>query len=104
MWCYDATCPWFICVSDLFIMDVYVYILIHVKKKYSLRSSILSILVYAQFLRMRYYMSSDTRQFLTHVGTKIDSLLTPPTAHPKIPPAVIKAYATAKEKMAPKTL
>ncbi|KAG2195162.1 hypothetical protein INT46_011140 [Mucor plumbeus] len=63
------------------------------------RSSILSILVYAQFLRMRYFMSEHTREFLTELGTKVDKALTPPTAHPKIPPAVINAYATAKEKL-----
>lgn len=71
---------------------------------YSFRSSILSILVYAQFLRMRFYMSTDTRNFLTDVGTKIDRLLTPPTAHAKIPPAIINAYATAKEKLAIKNI
>ncbi|OAC98332.1 hypothetical protein MUCCIDRAFT_150103, partial [Mucor lusitanicus CBS 277.49] len=63
------------------------------------RSSILSILVYGQFLRMRYFMSENTRKFLKELGTKIDKALTPPTAHPKIPPAVINAYATAKEKL-----
>ncbi|CAO3654167.1 unnamed protein product [Mucor fragilis] len=63
------------------------------------RSSILSILVYAQFLRMRFFMSQHTRDFLTELGTKIDKALTPPTAHPKIPPAVINAYATAKDKL-----
>lgn len=63
------------------------------------RSSILSILVYGQFLRMRYVMCKDTRDFLNELGTKIDKALTPPTAHAKIPPAVINAYATAKEKL-----
>ncbi|KAL9544876.1 hypothetical protein MBANPS3_007408 [Mucor bainieri] len=63
------------------------------------RSSILSVLVYAQFLRMRYFMCEHTRKFLTELGSKVDQALTPPTAHPKIPPAVIKAYATAKEKL-----
>lgn len=53
---------------------------------------------------MRYYMSTDTRDFLTDIGTKIDRLLTPPTAHAKIPPAVINAYATAKEKFASKNI
>lgn len=48
---------------------------------------------------MRYYMSSNMRAFLTEVGSKIDGLLTPPTAHPKIPPAVIQAYATVKAKL-----
>ncbi|GAA5815786.1 hypothetical protein MFLAVUS_009301 [Mucor flavus] len=66
------------------------------------KSTILSILIYAQFLRMRYYMSADTREFLTELGSKVDRFLTPPTAHPKVPPAVINAYATVKEKMAPK--
>lgn len=53
---------------------------------------------------MRFYMSTDTRDFLTDVGTKIDRLLTPPTAHPKVPPAVINAYATAKEKLGSKII
>lgn len=59
-------------------------------------------MIYAQFLRMRYYMSTDSREFLTELGSKVDRFLTPPTAHPKVPPAVINAYATVKEKMAPK--
>lgn len=59
----------------------------------------MSVLVYGHFLRMRYHMSTYTRDFLTEVGGKIDKFLTAPTAHPKIPPAVIKAYATAKEKL-----
>ncbi|KAI8646760.1 hypothetical protein BD408DRAFT_409688 [Parasitella parasitica] len=63
------------------------------------QSSILSVLVYTQFLRMRYFMSGYTREFLTQLGTKADKALTPPTAHPKIPPAVINAYATIKEKL-----
>jgi hypothetical protein len=58
--------------------------------------------VYAHFIRMRYFMSTYTREFLSEIGTKMDKSLTPPTAHPKIPPAVIKAYATAKEKLAMK--
>jgi hypothetical protein len=62
----------------------------------------LSVLVYTHFIRMRYYMSSYTRDFLTDLGTKVDGLLTPPTAHPKIPPAVIQAYATAKQKLSKK--
>ncbi|CEP12618.1 hypothetical protein [Parasitella parasitica] len=63
------------------------------------QSSVLSVLVYTQFLRMRYYMSGYTREFLNELGTKTDRALTPPTAHPKIPPAVINAYATLKEKL-----
>ncbi|KAI8076390.1 uncharacterized protein B0P05DRAFT_545682 [Gilbertella persicaria] len=68
------------------------------------RSSILSILLYGQFLRMRYHMSPRARQVLTELGTKVDSMLTPPTAHPKIPPAVLKHYATFKEAMFAKPL
>lgn len=59
----------------------------------------MSVLIYAQFLRMRFYMSADTKDFLTDAGSQLDRLLTAPTAHPKIPPAVINAYATAKEKL-----
>lgn len=59
-------------------------------------------MIYAQFLRMRYYMSTDSREFLTELGSKVDRFLTPPTAHPNVPPAVLKAYATVKEKTTPK--
>lgn len=38
-------------------------------------------------------MSSYTRQFLTEIGGKVDHLL---TTHPKIPPAVSKAYGNFK--------
>lgn len=55
------------------------------------------LLVYVHFLRMRYYMSEYTRDYINNLYFKVDQLLTPPTAHPKIPPAVIKAYSTVKE-------
>lgn len=61
-------------------------------------------MIYAQFLRMRFYMSTDTRDFLTDAGSQLDRLLTAPTAHPKIPPAVINAYATVKEKLGVKPI
>lgn len=38
-------------------------------------------------------MSTHTRQFLNELGGKIDHLL---TTHPKVPPAVLKAYNTFK--------
>ncbi|KAI9481259.1 MAG: hypothetical protein EXX96DRAFT_566031 [Benjaminiella poitrasii] len=61
------------------------------------RSSLFSVILYAQFLHMRYYMSPYTRQILTDLGLKFDQFLTPPTAHPKVPSAVINVYAKAKE-------
>ena len=63
------------------------------------RSNLISVLLYAHFLRMRYYMSTDMRKFLNTSAAQVDALLTPPTAHASVPPAVIKAYATAKEKL-----
>lgn len=38
-------------------------------------------------------MSVHTRQFLNMLGGKVDHLL---TTHPKVPPAVLKAYGTFK--------
>ncbi|CAO3693022.1 unnamed protein product [Rhizopus stolonifer] len=61
------------------------------------RTSMTCLLVYVHFLRMRYYMSEYTRDYINSLYFKVDQLLTPPTAHPKIPPAVIKAYSTVKE-------
>jgi hypothetical protein len=42
-------------------------------------------------------MSSYTRDYLNSLFVQVDTLLTPPTAHPKVPPAVIKAYSTLKD-------
>jgi hypothetical protein len=60
---------------------------------YRFKSTLFSILLYTNFIRLRYYMSSHTRQFLNELGGKLDHLI---TTHPKVPPAVLKAYTTFK--------
>ncbi|KAI8980478.1 hypothetical protein BDB01DRAFT_898088 [Pilobolus umbonatus] len=60
------------------------------------KSTIFSVLLYVHFIRMRYYMSVYTRQFLNELGTIIDKSLTPPTANPKVPAAVIQYYGKVK--------
>lgn len=57
------------------------------------KSSVFSILLYTNFLRLRYYMSPHTRQFINMLGAKADHLL---TTHPKVPPAVLKHYTSFK--------
>ncbi|RUP48265.1 hypothetical protein BC936DRAFT_144773 [Jimgerdemannia flammicorona] len=60
------------------------------------QTSFLAPLVYAHFLRLRYFMSSYTRDALLKVSARLDTLLLPPTADARIPPAVGKVYATIK--------
>lgn len=57
----------------------------------------MSVFLYAQFLRFRYHLSSYTRQAFTVLRTTLDRLLLPPTADPRIPPAVAKVYVTLKD-------
>lgn len=52
------------------------------------RNSLLAPLLYAHFLRLRFYMSSFTRSALQHVRGEIDQL----TQHSSCPPAVRKGY------------
>ncbi|KAG1052440.1 hypothetical protein G6F43_005424 [Rhizopus delemar] len=81
------TCQYEICGILLpFVLGLFVF-----------RTSVTCLLVYVHFLRMRYYMSSYTRDYLNSLFIQADTLLTPPTAHPKIPPAVIKTYSTLKD-------
>ncbi|ORY94852.1 hypothetical protein BCR43DRAFT_494697 [Syncephalastrum racemosum] len=54
---------------------------------------VMSILLYAQFLRFRYHMSSYTRQAFTHLRVTFDRL----TSDPRVPPAVGRAYITIKD-------
>lgn len=53
-----------------------------------LRNSLLAPLLYAHFLRLRFYMSSFTRAALQHVRSELDQL----TQHPSCPPVVRKGY------------
>ncbi|WFD00424.1 hypothetical protein MYAM1_003173 [Malassezia yamatoensis] len=53
-----------------------------------LRNSLLAPLLYAHFLRLRFYMSSFTRAAFQHVRSELDSIV----QHPSCPSAVRKAY------------
>lgn len=53
-----------------------------------LRNSLLAPLFYAHFCRLRFYMSSFTREAFSHVGRKMDEA----TTHQACPPVVRKAY------------
>ncbi|ORE01246.1 hypothetical protein BCV72DRAFT_265936 [Rhizopus microsporus var. microsporus] len=59
-----------------------------------LRTSLTCLLLYAHFLRMRYFMSTYTRNYIDGIFGHIDRLL---TTHPKVPPTVVKTYAKVKE-------
>lgn len=56
----------------------------------TLRNSLLAPLLYAHFLRLRFYMSSFTRAAFQHVGGVLDNL----TNKPECPPFVRKGYLT----------
>ncbi|KAL0094004.1 hypothetical protein F4703DRAFT_1833332 [Phycomyces blakesleeanus] len=58
---------------------------------------VMSVFVFAQFLRFRFHLSSYTRQAFTELRTRLDSLILPPTADPRIPAVVPKAYLTIKD-------
>lgn len=52
------------------------------------RNSLLAPLLYAHFLRLRFYMSSFTRAAFQHVRSELDAL----TQNPSCPPPVRKGY------------
>ncbi|CAO0795357.1 unnamed protein product [Mucor circinelloides] len=60
------------------------------------RLNIVPIILFAQFLRFRYHLSTYTRQTFTELRVKLDALLLPPSADPRIPAVVTKAYTMAK--------
>ncbi|KAI9473595.1 MAG: hypothetical protein EXX96DRAFT_487981 [Benjaminiella poitrasii] len=60
------------------------------------RFNFLPFILYAQFLRFRYHLSTYTRQTFTELSTRFDRLLLPPTADPRIPAFVPKAYTVIK--------
>ena len=57
------------------------------------RNGLIAPLIYAHFLRLRFYMSSFTRAAFTHVGDVLDNA----TKDQRCPPAVRKGYLTAKD-------
>ncbi|RUS17177.1 hypothetical protein BC937DRAFT_90299 [Endogone sp. FLAS-F59071] len=60
------------------------------------QTSFLAPLVYAHFLRLRYFMSSYTRAAFLDVSARLDKVLLPPSADARIPPMVGKAYTIIK--------
>lgn len=54
------------------------------------RNSLIAPLLYAHFLRLRFYMSSFTRAAFQHVRSELDSM----TQNPSCPPVVRKGYLT----------
>lgn len=54
-------------------------------------------ILFSQFLRFRYHLSTYTRQTFTEIRVKLDTLLLPPTADARIPAAVPKVYIMAKD-------
>ncbi|KAI8083362.1 uncharacterized protein B0P05DRAFT_467831 [Gilbertella persicaria] len=62
-----------------------------------LRLNFMPIILFAQFLRFRYHLSTYTRQTFTELRVKFDGLLLPPSVDPRIPPVVTKAYITIRD-------
>ncbi|KAG0034566.1 hypothetical protein BGZ81_004110 [Podila clonocystis] len=60
------------------------------------QSSFLSPIVYANFLRFRYFFSLHTRTAFALIRARLDALITPPGGNPKIPPVVAQVYTMAK--------
>jgi hypothetical protein len=56
------------------------------------QTSPFAFLVFGHFLRFRFFMSSYTRAAFHSVAERLDYLLLPPTADPRVPYAVGKAY------------
>ncbi|KAI8144460.1 hypothetical protein BJV82DRAFT_68836 [Fennellomyces sp. T-0311] len=57
------------------------------------RLQIMSIFLYAQFLRFRYHLSSYTRQAFTKLRIALDNV----AQDPRVPPVVARAYMSAKD-------
>lgn len=53
-------------------------------------------ILFAQFLRFRYHLSTYTRQTFTELRVKFDGILLGPQADPRIPAIVPKAYTMIK--------
>ncbi|KAF9586051.1 hypothetical protein BGW38_010111 [Lunasporangiospora selenospora] len=60
------------------------------------QSSLLSPVVYANFLRFRYFFSLHTRTAFALIRARLDSLITPSGGNPKIPPVVVQAYVAVR--------
>ncbi|KAF9351535.1 hypothetical protein BGX34_000505 [Mortierella sp. NVP85] len=61
------------------------------------QSSLLSPIVYANFLRFRYYFSLHTRTAFALIRARLDNLFVPAAGNPQIPPAVARGYTMARD-------
>ncbi|KAI9484337.1 hypothetical protein BDB00DRAFT_775144 [Zychaea mexicana] len=57
------------------------------------RFQIMSIFLYAQFLRFRYHLSTYNRQAFTRLRVVLDNV----SRDPRVPPVVVRAYMSAKD-------
>ncbi|KAF9431473.1 hypothetical protein BGZ76_000256 [Entomortierella beljakovae] len=60
------------------------------------QSSFLSPIVYANFLRFRYFFSLHTRAAFGLIRGRLDNLIVPQGGNPSIPPVVAQAYTTIR--------
>ncbi|KAF9150216.1 hypothetical protein BGX21_005944 [Mortierella sp. AD011] len=60
------------------------------------QSSFLSPIVYANFLRFRYFFSLHTRSAFALIRARLDKLIVPPGGNPSIPPFVAQVYTTVR--------
>lgn len=78
-------------------MTVWVRTRVNCANIYNYSLNIVPIILFSQFLRFRYHLSTYTRQTFTELRVKLDSLILPPSADPRIPPVVAKAYTMIKD-------
>ncbi|KAF9104604.1 hypothetical protein BGX29_001561 [Mortierella sp. GBA35] len=60
------------------------------------QSSFLSPIVYANFLRFRYFFSIHTRNAFSEIRARLDNMIVPQGGNPKVPPVVAQAYEMAR--------
>ncbi|KAG0264702.1 hypothetical protein BG011_006279 [Mortierella polycephala] len=60
------------------------------------QSSFLSPIVFANFLRFRYFFSLHTRAAFALIRARLDNLIVPQGGNPKVPPMVAQAYIAAR--------
>ncbi|KAF7726965.1 hypothetical protein EC973_008160 [Apophysomyces ossiformis] len=63
------------------------------------RTSVLALIVFGHFLRLRYYLSPYTRSAVHSATEHLDHWLLPPTADPRVPPFLSKLYVNVKDIM-----
>ncbi|KAF9114886.1 hypothetical protein BGX27_009531 [Mortierella sp. AM989] len=60
------------------------------------QSSFLSPIVYANFLRFRYFFSLHTRAAFALIRARLDNLIVPQGGNPSVPPVVAQAYTAVR--------